>query len=246
MTAIRPPFPDKMINPVCYEFFQLFDNFFSYLQIFPPMSHPTTNGMTSSNASMPPAQFNHQINPPVFPPMQQFQHNLSPTPPLPASNIYNTNANPTPPPTNHYNPSPHPSIRPMYPSPTSAYRAQVQQPQLLPQTTYPQMPNHIAQPPPSSTYPQMPNHIAQPPLPPPSSAYPYPYSNTAAAVNTVPSPTATYPGQLPPPPMAYAMGGSTAAATNQQRNNINGSFPVNKTIDELNFIELSFFRIIII
>jgi hypothetical protein len=173
----------------------------------------------------------YQTNPPLFPPTQPYQptlnnqHNSSPTPPLPSSNIYNTKTNPTPPPTNLYNPtppllsttatyspSPQPTIRPMYPSPASAYRPQVQQPQLIPQ-----MPNQNSQPPSTYPYPQYSNN-----------------SNTAAAANTTPLPPPTYPGQPPsfPQPMSYPMGGNT---TNQQMNNINGSFLVSSIVDRFNF-----------
>ena len=187
------------------------------------MSHPTTNGITTPNTSTSIAQFNHQTNPPVFPPTQQYQYNTTPTPtstsPLPSSNTYNTIPNSTSLPTNHYNPSAQPTFRPMYPSPASAYRPQVQQPQFIPQ-----MSNQISQ---------------SPPPPPPSSTYPYPYSNTAAVPNTAPIPTSTYPGQPPPPPMPYAMGGATNGTPNQQMNHMNGPFPtvcrVNLDMIVLNF-----------
>jgi hypothetical protein len=179
------------------------------------MSHPTTNGVTPPNTSTSIAQFNHQINPPVFPPTQQYQYNTTPTPtsPLPSSNTYNTIANSTSLPTNHYNPSPQPTFRPMYPSPASAYRPQVQQPQFIPQ-------------------------ISQPSLP-PSSTYPYPYSNTAAVPNTAHIATPTYPGQ-PPPPMPYAMGGATNGTPNQPMNHMNGPFPTVCLVN-LNIIFLNFY-----
>ena len=107
MTTIRPPsgppFPDRMINPVCFKIYLCTNIKLLSIQIFPP----TTNGLT------PPVQFQqhtYQTNPPIFPPTQQYQptlmnqHNPSQTPPLPSSNFYNTKANPTPPPTNLYNP----------------------------------------------------------------------------------------------------------------------------------------------
>jgi hypothetical protein len=142
--------------------------------------------------------------------------------------VFIKNHQPTPllPPTTH-SPSPQPTIRPMYPSPASAYRppAVVQQPQFIPQTTYPQMANQNSQPPP----------------PPSSSTYPYTqYNNnlnTTATANNVPQSTSTYPGHpgQPPPfpqPMPYAMGGTTAGAANQQMNNINGPLPVSIIVDK--------------
>jgi len=139
------------------------------------------------------------------------------------------NHQPPPPltPTTH-SPSPQPTIRPMYPSPASAYRPQVQQqqPQLIPQPTYPQMTNQNSQ---------------QPP-PPASSSYPHPqYSNNLSATaipNTIPPSTSTYPGHpgQPPPfpqPMPYAMGGNIP---NQQMNNVNGPFSVINIVDKLIFI----------
>jgi hypothetical protein len=116
----------------------------------------------------------------------------------------------------------------MYPSPASAYRPQVQQqqqqPQLIPQATYPQMTNQNSQ------------------LPPPSSSYPHPqYSNNLSATatpNTVPPSTSTYPGHpgQPPPfpqPMPYAMGGNIPT---QQMNNVNGPFSVSIIVDDFIFI----------
>ncbi len=143
------------------------------------------------------------------------------------------------PPTTH-SPSPQPTIRPMYPSPASAYRPQVpQQPQLIPQPTYPQMTNQNSQPPPPP-----PSHL---------STYPHPqYSNhSAATANIIPPSTSTYPGHpgqsLPfPQPMPYGMGGSTAGTSNQQINNINGPFLVNIIVDKLNFIRFFYCRTIII
>jgi len=142
--------------------------------------------------------------------------------------VFIKNHQPTPllPPTTTHSPSPQPTIRPMYPSPASAYRPQVQQqqPQLIPQPTYPQMTNQNSQ------------------QPPPSSSYPHPqYSNnlsTTATPNTIPPSTLTYPGHpgQPPPfpqPMPYAMGGNIP---NQQTNNVNGSFPVSSIVDKLIFI----------
>ena len=105
----------------------------------------------------------------------------------------------------------------MYPSPASAYRPQIQQPQLIPQIS-----NQNSQPPPTYPYPQYNNN-----------------SNTAA--NTTPLSAPTYPGQ--PPPMPYATGGNTANATNQQ---VNGSFSVSLLINKFNFNTISYFRIIII
>ncbi|CAF4570194.1 unnamed protein product, partial [Rotaria magnacalcarata] len=80
-----------------------------------------------------------------------------------------------------------PTIRPMYPSPASAYRPQVQQTQPMPPPIYPQIPNQNA--------------------PAPSSNYPYPQYNNNGTTPYVPS---TFPGQLPP--MPYPMGGNTNGA----------------------------------
>ncbi|CAF1266761.1 unnamed protein product [Rotaria magnacalcarata] len=201
MATIRPQYPDKMNNP-----------------IFPPMPHSATNGIPRPifppNTSIFPPQFNQPTNPLIFPPTQQFQSNLinqpnsNSTPPLPSTNIYNAKPSATPPAANVYNPlanqqpllptavqSPpaQPTIRPMYPSPASAYRPQVQQTQPMPPPIYPQIPNQNA---PAS-----------------SSNYPYPQYNNNGTTPYVPS---TFPGQLPP--MPYPMGGNTNGANNQQMN----------------------------
>ncbi|CAF2797756.1 unnamed protein product [Rotaria sp. Silwood2] len=243
MATIRPPngpsFPDKMNN-----------------SIFPPISHSIANGLTppifppnSSTLSSQSNQHTYQTNTPIFPPTQQYQSTLTnqqnSSPTLP-SNIYNTKMNPTPAATNIYNPlsnhqyissvpptthspSSQSTIRPMYPSPASAYRPQVQQTQIVPQTTYPQMTNQNSQPLP-------------PPPPPPSSTYPYPHynsnSNTSATTKTTPYLASTYPGQVGqipplPQPMPYAMGGSTATTDNQQINNMNGPISNNNNLMDL-------------
>lgn len=107
-----------------------------------------------------------------------------------------------------------PSIRPMYPSPASAYQPQMSQqppPQFIPQ-------------------PPNPNFPASSPLLSPSttstSNYPQPQYN----YNSNPTSSA-YPGQ--PPLMPYGMSTNAAAVagvTNQQNNNPNGSLSVKKTI----------------
>jgi hypothetical protein len=67
--------------------------------MFPPVSHPTTNGLTPPSfppiSSTSPMQYNqhtYQGNPPIFPPAQQYQPTLinqqNPTPP-PQLNLYN-------------------------------------------------------------------------------------------------------------------------------------------------------------
>ncbi|UJR15134.1 hypothetical protein I4U23_002099 [Adineta vaga] len=210
MTAIRPPsspqFPDRMTNP------------------FPQTTHPTQNGFPPPafppNSSLPPVQFppnTYQPNSSVFPSVPQYQptlmnqHTSSPTPPLPPSNFYPTTANPSPlPPTNLYSTIPpstssQPTIRPMYPSPASAYR---------PQTQPSQLPS------------QMPNQYSQQP----SSVYPYSqYGNNSNSIATT-SPAMTtqpvYSGQQPQS-MPYGMGGNINGASNQVVNNINGPFPNN-------------------
>lgn len=113
----------------------------------------------------------------------------------------------------------------MYPSPSSAYRPQVQQPQFTPQATYPAMTNQNSQ-----------------SMPPSSSAYPYqqqytPNPNTAQTTQANSYLPPTYPGQVgqPPPfqqPMTYGMGGNPAATAQQPPNNINAPFAVCILINE--------------
>jgi hypothetical protein len=91
----------------------------------------------------------------------------------------------------------------MYPPPASAYRPQVQQP-------------------------QMSNPNSQPSYPPPST-YPYPQYNPNSNTASQPAPTYPgHPGQPPtfPQPTPYTMSGSTAGVTNQQNNNTNGQTSV--------------------
>ncbi|CAF3954917.1 unnamed protein product [Rotaria sordida] len=242
MATIRPPngpsFPDKMNNPTFPPISHSTPN-----GITPPIFPPNSSTLsTQSNQHL------YQTNTPIFPPTQQYQstlnnsHSSSPMPSIPSSNIYNTTKMnqtppPPPPPTNIYNPlsnpqpipptihspSSQPTIRPMYPSPASAYRPQVQQqqqPQLIPQTTYPQMTNQNSQP--------------------NSSNYPYPQynsnSNIAPTSKTTPYLTSTYPGQvgqIPQQPMPYAMGSSTINTGNQQVNNMNGPISNNNLLDLL-------------
>jgi hypothetical protein len=78
----------------------------------------------------------------------------------------------------------------------------------------------------SQYIPQTSNQNIRPPLPPPpnSSSTPhYPQYN-----NISNSPASGHPGQPPlyPQAMPYTMGGSTASASNQQNNNLNGPLSV--------------------
>lgn len=124
------------------------------------------------------------------------------------------------------------NIRPMYPSPSSAYSAQLAKPQNTPNMTYP-LPTPI----------QNVQPVAQPPVPQPvaSSTYPYPqYSN-----NFNPNPP-TYPGQTPQVP--FPMAGNNAHPPNSQpMNNMNGPTPVVCCIgnDSLEMFIMFYFRLII-
>ncbi|CAF3998728.1 unnamed protein product, partial [Rotaria sordida] len=204
----------------------------------------TSNIFNSNTTSTPtpplPNIYNANINPTSSPPYG-YNTNTSPPP-----NILNTKVNSTSPPSssssptvypmsqnpslshpsNIYNPLPthqaplsQPSVRPMYPSPSSVYHPQ-QPSQLISPTT-----NQTAQ----SSFPP------RPPLPPPpasSSTYPYPQynynSNSAAAAGHLGQPP-----QLSSPPMPYGMGGSTTGATTQQNNNLNGPLSNNDMVDLL-------------
>ncbi|CAF5082269.1 unnamed protein product [Rotaria sp. Silwood1] len=242
MATIRPPngpsFPDKMNKPIFPPMSHLTAN-----GLTPPIFPPNSSTLSSQSN-----QHTYQTNTSIFPPTQQYQstsidqYNSNP---ISSSNIYNTKMNstpPPPPPSNIYNPplnhqpipslppppttttytlSSQPTIRPMYPSPTSAYHSQVQQPQLVSQTTYPQMIN--------------PNSQPLPPPPPPSSSSTYPYSQQNSNSNTTATTsylTSTYPGQISslPQSMPYAMGTNTG---NQQINNMNGPVSNNNLMDLL-------------
>ncbi|CAF3776387.1 unnamed protein product [Rotaria sp. Silwood1] len=173
---------------------------------------PLSNVSTANGNSTPPFAnvYNTNINPTLSPP---YGYNTNPN--LPPTTTYPMSQNLSP--SNVYNPlsTSQPSIRPMYPSPSSAYRPQVSQQssQFISSTT-----NQTAQPPLPS----------RPPPPTLSSTYPYPQYNYNS--NTTAAATA-HSGQSPP--MPYGMGGSIVGATNQQNNNLNGPLTNNDMVDLL-------------